>query len=427
MQLYNIIINNLLRRKAKMIFVLIGLSIGIATVVSVYGIVETMKVEMTRQVSEFGVNVVLTPDAGGLTFSYGGITLPEIMYDVESLTEEDVDIVRELPSNDMIKVISPKLLGTGMVKENKVIIVGANPQEEFLIKPWLRLSDENSEDTIVKDASTEEKPKDIDENSGDKKMDFESIDLARQNLEDLNLQDNQVIVGYEFATGLNIKTGDILNIYDKEFEVYGTLMESGSVEDKQILMNLNSAQEAFGRPGEITVIEMAVDYFGGSEETLLSEISNELPHAKVTSLRQESLRRDEVLVRLVRFGVTISIIILLVGMLVVALTMSNSVRERTREIGIFRAIGFRQYHIIKMVMMEGLIISIIGGIIGYVGGIIMARYAGPFISGMEIIVPWRVDLLFISIALAVAIGVVSSIYPAYQAVKQDPAESLRFI
>ncbi|QUH25621.1 ABC transporter permease [Serpentinicella alkaliphila] len=423
MQLYNITLNNLLRRKAKMFFVLLGLSIGIATIVSVYSIVEAMKIEMTRQVSEFGVNVVITPDSGGLTFSYGGITLPEILYDVENLTLEDVEVVSNIPSKEMVKIIAPKFIGTGHLENHKkVILVGANIQEEFLIKPWLRIKDESNEPAMV---SVE---KELSENNADgKKMDYEALDLARQNLEDLNLQDNQVILGYNLATSLNLVEGDILKLSGKEYEVSGILEESGSSEDQQVLMNLNSAQELLERVNEITIIEMAVDYISGSEEALISEINESIPHAKVASLRQETLRRDEMLVRLVRFGITLSAIILLVGMLVVALTMSNSVRERTREIGIFRAIGFRKYHIAKMIIMEGLSISILGGFTGFIAGTLMARYAGPFISDMNIVVPWSMGLLAISVGLAIVIGVVSSIYPAYKASNQDPAESLRFI
>lgn len=418
MKLYNITLNNLLRRKAKMFFVLLGISIGIATIVSVYGIVETMKIEMTRQVTEFGVNVVITPDSGGLAFSYGGITLPEIMYDVEQLNVEDVIAIDNLPSRNMIKAVAPKLLGIDRLENGKeVIIVGANIQEEFLVKPWLRIFD--VETKII----MEEPPEEILGN----KMDYEAIDLARQNLVGLNLLDHQAIVGFNLATSLGVKTGDILKFSNKELEVYGVLMESGSAEDQQILMNLNSAQVFLARIDEITVIEMAVDYLSGSEEVLLSEINEAIPHAQVTSLRQETLRRDEMLMRLVRFGMTISIIILLVGMLVVGLTMSNSVRERTREIGVFRAIGFRKSHITKIIMMEGILISVIGGIIGFIGGSIMGRYAGPFVAGMDIQVPWRVELLFISVGLAIVIGIVSSVYPAYQAAKQDPVEALRFV
>ncbi len=419
MKLYNISINNLLRRKAKLMFVLIGLIIGISTIVSVYGVVEAMKLEMSRQVSEFGVNVVITPDAGGLAFSYGGITLPEIMYDVEQLTNKDVDTVATISSREMLKIISPKLLGLAKLENHqKALVVGANLQEEFTIKPWLRLKEiDEAEADNDNEASAEE---------GDEKMPFQAINLSRQDLELLTLEDNQIIVGFMSAASLSLAEGSVLQLEGQEFEVYGVLDESGNSEDNQIFMNLKTAQELLNKPDEITVIEMAVDYSLSSEEKLLAELETALPHTKITSMRQEALRRDEMLTRLVRFGMTISILVLLIGMLVVGLTMFSSVRERTREIGVFRALGFRKTDIAKLILLEGLLISIAGGIIGYLFGMLLAHYSGEFIAGAEIVVQWKLSTLIMAVGLSVFMGLISSLYPAYRAANQDPVEALRF-
>lgn len=419
MQLYDISINNLRRRKAKMLFVLLGLIIGIATIVSVYGVVEAMKLEMTRQVAEFGVNVIITPDAGGLAFSYGGITLPEIMYDVEQLTTADINALETIASKNMIKVVAPKLMGIEtLASGQRVLLVGANIKDEFKVKPWLRIIDPLATKTIIEKSSGTE--------AAEEKMSIEAIDLGRQDLEKLNLTDNQVLVGASLAASLELKEGDILNIAGNELEVFGILAESGSSEDKQIFMNLTAAQSLLGRPNEVTVIEMAVDYSIASEETLLAELEETLAHTRITSLRQETLRRDEMLTRLVRFGMTISILVLLVGMLVVGLTMSSSVRERTREIGVFRALGFRKADIAKLIMLEGVIISIVGGVIGYIAGMLIANYSGSFLAGMDIVVAWRVSILIMAVGLAIFIGIISSLYPAYRAANQDPVEALRF-
>ncbi|WP_069999993.1 ABC transporter permease [Cellulosilyticum sp. I15G10I2] len=432
MQLYHIVLNNLRRRKAKMLFVLLGLIIGIATIVSVYGVVETMKTEMTRQVTEFGVNVVITPDSGGLTFSYGGITLPEIMYDVNELTSEDLDKINGLPSKEMVRVIAPKLIGMEMLETGqKVTVVGANLQEEFTVKPWLRIdtSEPMSEvNRLDGEASSNEilENKAID-NAEKKEMDYEAIDLTREDITQLNLSDQEIIIGSVLAKSLGVSSGDTITIAGSELEVYATLLESGTIQDQQLFMNLPAAQSLLERPDKITVIEMAVDYFLGSEEALLTEIKEELPHTNVTSLRQETLRQDEMLTRLVRFGTAISILVLLVGMFVVGLTMLSSVRERTREIGIFRALGFRRKHITQMIIMEGTIISFIGGVIGFIMGMFIARYASPLFIGAEMQVAWRLDLLLIALGTSVIIGLISSLYPAYQAAKLDPVEALRFI
>lgn len=415
MQLYHIILNNLRRRKLKMLFILFGMVIGIATMVSVYSVVDSMKTEMTRKVSEYGVNVVITPNSDGLTFSYGGITLPEVMYDIEQLTMDDVNKLTQLQSKNMIRIVSPKLIGNGnLATGERVNIVGANIKEEFTVKPWLKIADEESQQVKKK----------LDDN---KEMDYEKLDLLRQDLEVLNLSDNQIIVGSAQAVTSKIVKGDILNISGRNYEVKFILSESGAMEDKQIFMNLASAQNLLSKPGEITMIDMSVDYLKGSEESLLSEIKEGLPNSQVLSQRQESLRQDDLLNRLVRFGVSLSIIILLVGMLVISLTMSSAVRERTREIGIFRALGFRKSHIVKIIIYEGLIISVIGGVIGYLIGMLLANYAAPIFFDSETRVTWSISIFFISIIVSVVIGILSSLYPATKAAKLDPAEALRFI
>lgn len=419
MQLYHIALNNLRRRKARMLLVLLGLTIGITTVVAVYGILEAMKAEMTRQASEFAANVVVTADTGELTFSYGGITLPEVMYDVEQLTLDDLAAIDTVPSRDMVRVVAPKLLGVTSVGDMEVIVSGVRPQEEFRVKPWLRLQDAaTGAEAAEGDGAEKEKEMELDVNY---------LDLARQDPTQIVLADRQVLVGASVAATLGVKPGDRLELSEQTFVVFGLLKENVSLEDEQIIMNLAAAQELLGRPQEVTVIEMAVDYTLGAEEALLTELAQALPHAQITSLRQETLRRDELLTRLTRFGMSVSVLILFVGTLVAALTISGAVRERTREIGIFRALGFRQSHVAKIILLEALLISFAGGILGYAAGVLAARSAGPLLTAQPLVVPWRLDLFAAALLLSVGIGLLAGIFPARQAAKLDPAEALRFI
>jgi putative ABC transport system permease protein len=136
-----------------------------------------------------------------------------------------------------------------------------------------------------------------------------------------------------------------------------------------------------------------------------------LPEAKITSLRQIVLSRDELLIRLSRFGISISVLVLLAGMLVVGLTMSAAVRERTRKIGIFRAIGFHRWHIAGIILLEGVMISAIGGAVCYLVGTVAARIAGPLIAQTALAVPWCLELMLITILLAITTGTLTSLYP----------------
>ncbi len=126
------------------------------------------------------------------------------------------------------------------------------------------------------------------------------------------------------------------------------------------------------------------------------------------------------------FATALTAIILIAGSLIMLLTMMASVRERTQEIGILRAIGFRQRQIMKLFLLEGIIISLIGGCIGaIVGSIAAAVLSGPLI-GLE--AP-SFDPRFagMAIILAIMMGTLSVIYPARKASQLDPTMALRAI
>ncbi|HSW36388.1 MAG TPA: FtsX-like permease family protein [Candidatus Limnocylindrales bacterium] len=426
MQLYNIAFNNFRQRKAKMLFVLSGLVIGIAAIVSVYSVVEAMQTEMARQATEFGANVIITADAGELAFSYGGFTLPEVMFDVEKLTNDDVAAIEGVPLRSMIRAVAPKLLGVVGTSVGRVIVMGGNLQEEFRTKPWLRLRIVHEEPGDPEESPGGTDGAEVQDGMDDKYIDYEKLDLAREDVSKLVLADDEVLIGKTIAVVLNVAEGDHLTLGGREFRVFAVLEENGSAEDNQILMNLPVAQSLLDRTNEVTVIDLTVDYSLGSEEALLGQLGQALPNARIVSLRQEALRRDQLLTRLIRFGTAVSILILFVGTLVVALTMSGAMRERTREVGIFRAIGFRKSHITKIVLLEGLFVSIPGGIIGYLFGMLAAIYGGPFLTGTALYVPWRFDLLVSAVIIAIVVALVASIYTARQASRLDPMEALCF-
>lgn len=416
MTILQIALSNLRQRKVKSIFVMLGLAIGIATIVSIYSVLETMKIEMTRQMTDYGANILITADTGELTFSYGGITIPGVLYDVEQLTTEDVAAIDSLQARPMIRAVVPKLLGMVTTAGEDVIIAGSDLQSEFSIKPWLRIVD-----LLAKTQGTGA------ESDSGGAMGGEKLDLGREDYTRIELSESEVILGAGVAYTLGLVPSNRFVLNGQEFIVKVILEKNGAAEDDQVLMNLDVAQKLLGLSDEVTTIELAADYTAGSEAELLGQIRTMLPQARVTSLRKAMLDRDEVVTRLSRFGFSISIFILLAGMLAAGLGMSAAVRERTREIGIFRAIGFRKSHIRKIILLEGTILSVVGGLLGFALGTGLAGIAAPVVAGASLAVAWRMDILAASLLLALVIGAIASVYPAQQAAKLDPAEALRFI
>ena len=90
MRLHNIAINNLRRRKAKMAFLTIGLMVGIATIVTLVTLTNSMSGDIERKMDEFGANILITPRSNDLSMTYGGISLGGVSFDQREIREDDL-------------------------------------------------------------------------------------------------------------------------------------------------------------------------------------------------------------------------------------------------------------------------------------------------------------------------------------------------
>jgi len=383
MTLIDIALLNLRRRKARAAFVLAGLAIGVAAVVALVSLFRSMSQGIMHGMEKYGANIMIVPRADTLPLTYAGMDLGGVSFRVEEISQKDVDLIGTIPSAKDLAAVGPILLGTVDAGGTSVVLAGFDLATTQVLKPWWRVEGR------MPGAS-------------------------------------EVMLGAVAGRMLNVAPGARLRIGNASYPVTGILTETGSQDDNLVIATLETARALLGRPGAVSMVEVAAHCAACPIEAIMAEIERVLPAARVTAIKQIVASRMAAMEQFEKFLMGISVILLFVGGLIVFVTVSASVRERTAEIGVFRAIGFRRSAIMGIVLGEAAIISALAGVAGYTAGLGGARLLAPlFRGGAE--ASWEFDPLLplAAVTSSIVLGLVSSLIPAIQASRLDPAMALR--
>jgi putative ABC transport system permease protein len=417
MKLYHISLNNLRRRKSKTIFLAIGLIIGIATTVSLTMITRMMNEDIAQKLDEYGANILIVPKSDGLTLSYGGMTIGGLSFDMQQLHESDVDKINTIHHRENISAIAPKLVGAVKVEQSGKVAKWQEGQEfgirnaDFGIKKAIPKSEIRNPNSVLVGVRFEDEFK---------------IKKWWEVSGTMPERENEILLGSEAATKLQAEIGDVLKINGQPVWVVGELKETGSQDDGFIFTDLKTAQEILEKPEALSLVEVSALCNTCPIEEIVAQISVALPQAKVTAIKQAVKSKMDTLDRFKRFSSGIAAIVLLIGCLIVFTNMMAAVNERTQEIGIFRAIGFRKTHIISIILLEAFILGLGSGLAGFLISVFVSRYAAQAIAEVALAkLNFSPTLAILSLGLGVALGMLSSLYPALRAAKLEPMEALR--
>ena len=383
MKLHNISFNNLKRRKGKMIFLVLGLFIGIATIVTLMSITESMTHDIEDRLDQYGANIVMVPRSDNLNLSYGGITMGGVNYQTIEFDEEKIPEIRTIENSKNLGLVAPKVHGAAKVRGKDVLLMGVNFETEMQLKNWWQ---------------------------------FEGAPPAAP---------NELLIGSQTAVTYDLAVGDTLDIKGDDYTVTAILKPTGSSEDGIIVGDLHTFQNILGKEGKVSMVEIQAFCRDCPITELTLQISEKFPEAKVTGLRQAMMSKMQTVEMFKTFSYGIAVLVIFIGSLLVFVTMMGSVNERTREIGIFRAIGFRRGHVMQIILLEAMVVGLIGGLLGYLGGNAIAWVSLPLVVKSSSFAGLNYNLGGVSLLLAVALSLIASLYPAQKASKLDPSEALR--
>jgi putative ABC transport system permease protein len=255
----------------------------------------------------------------------------------------------------------------------------------------------------------------------------------------------------------NTGVGDTIDILDQSFEVVGVYESSGVEDETTLYMNLSDVQSLTSNTGYITSLIVFADS-SDVVTTVANAISSLHPELSVVTGQQrldqlEAMQTnyetalenaETTLAQTQSVAVQEIIVAVAATSLIVLFVMLYTVRERTKEIGTLKAIGFSNWTVMSQFMLEGVLLSLLAGAVG----IAIASVAAPALSGLLLpavsqgtfgrgftsvanpettaSITLTPQLMLIALGAAVLLGTLGSLYPAWRASRTRPAEAMRY-
>ena len=369
MTFLTIVVRGLMRRPVRTGLTLVGISIGIAAVVALVGISRGFETSWESGMKTRGTDIVVSNMGSALT--------------PKPFSASVRDRITPLPG---IAAACSLLVDLISIEDAEMMIVSAREWGGFTWRN-LKLVDGR----LPKDA-----------------------------------QESAVVLGKTAAEVLKKKVGDKIQIETGELSVVGIIDGGAVVENGSVILSLSMFQELSGNQDKINVIDLRVTPGMSKEEIsqLCDKITAVVPEARAV-VAGEHIRDSQAykMIRAMSWGT--SLLAVLVGVLGVMNTMLMTVFERTQEICILLAIGWKRGRIVRMVLWESALLGFLGGVVGVVIGLVGVKLLEqtPAIRGL-LEPDLNARLLASSVAIAVVVGVFSGVYPAWRSSRLSPSQAL---
>lgn len=377
-----LVFRNITRRRSRFAFTLLGITVGIASLVTLLSLGTGLEKEVRKQAEVLGAHLVVTPK-GWCAYEQisvlTGETLPEAIPDAD---------VKKIASIEGLQAL-PYLTERTAIQNQPVPVVGILPQEMKGFKKW----------RIEK---------------GEYRLDEEGV-----------------VIGYGIARQFELSVGDIVSIRRKGFRIRGILAEVGNRDDLAIYLDLPVAQALYGAGDKVSFLSVKVDDISQIDKYIL-EIQETSNVAVVTD--KQLLKSVLGIVGAVGNALQlIAVVAILAACFGIVNTMMTAMYERKREIGILQAIGAKRRTIFSLFLAESGFYGLAGGLLGVVAGFIFSYAAAPYISQNEFtaflgsrqtVRIFDPVIAAEAIVFSVIVSVLSGLYPAWKASCLSPVEAI---
>ena len=369
MTFFTVVTRGLMRRPVRTGLTIVGIAIGIAAVVALVGISRGFETSWEAGMKSRGTDIVVSSMRNALT--------------PKPFSDTVVERIAPLPHVAETCTLLVDLIG---VEKAEMMIVSARQWGGF---SWKNLKIVSGR--LPKDAA-----------------------------------ERAVVLGKIAAEVLVKKVGDTLQLETEELTVVGIVDGGAVVENGSVILSLPLFQEITGNQDKINIIDLRVTPGTPREELarLCEKINVLVPEARAV-VAGEHIRDSQAYRMISAMSWGTSLLAVLVGVLGVMNTMLMTVLERTHEICVLLAIGWKRSRIVRMILWESALLGFLGGVGGALIGVVGVKLLiiTPAMRGL-LEPELSPQLLVVAVAIAVVVGVFSGLYPAWRSSRFTPSHAL---
>lgn len=375
---------NLLRHKTRSFLTLIGIGASIAVLFSIISFNRGFERGLERELERTGLHFMVVPSG--------------CPHEVASLV--------------LHGAVIPKFLHTDVADKIKSI------EEITLVSPILVTQIPNPEKNRI-----------------DLVYGMEMKDLSKLkpewNIEgNISSSDDEILMGEEVANHNKIKIGGSYSYGSKIFKVVGIIKKTGSQDDAFIYIPIKTLQKMINKEGMVTALGVKVS--NPQKVNIVTEkLSKEIPGIQIVTMSQVMNSISSLASSAKVLSLSIAIIAIIISSVGVMNSILMAIFERREEIGMMRAIGAGRADIFRIIIMETIILTTVGGLSGLLVSLIGSGMIEAFVKRFMPYVPsgkmivFEPNIALLCIVFSVIVGIISGLYPAYRASRVSPIEAIK--